>query len=246
MVLIGYSPSGRLPFFSGATASEAKPVSPWLPWFFALAVGPTPASVGRMVDWENRYRSGDTPWDKGAAHPALAHVLPLAVPVSRILVPGCGLGYDLEELAGQPGVTQVVGVDVADSAVAAARARLANRQDVQIEKADLFALSAEHRSAYDLVWEHTCFCAIDPSRRNDYVRAVADALKPGGHLLAVFFLTPWDTPEENATLGPPFGCPPEELDRRFAPRFETVRIWEVPATYPGREQREQLRLLRRA
>ena len=198
-----------------------------------------------MTDWEDRYRTGDTPWDKGGPHPALAHLLPLDVPAGRILVPGCGLGYDMAVLAAQPGVEEVVGVDVAASAAAAARARLTDVPKARVEQADLFSLPACHRHAYDLVWEHTCFCAIDPSQRNAYVHAVADALKPGGHLLAVFFLSPWDTPEENATLGPPFACPAEELDRRFAPRFRIVRVWEVPATYPGREQREQLRLLQR-
>jgi len=199
-----------------------------------------------MIDWENRYRIGDTPWDKGGAHPALAHLSPLPVAAARILVPGCGLGYDVAALAAMPGVTSVVGVDVADSAVAAATTRLGSEPGVRIEKADLFALPRAHHGAYDLVWEHTCFCAIDPGQRNAYVNAVADALRPGGHLLGVFYLRPWDTPEENTTQGPPHGCPAGELDRRFAPRFEIVRVWELPATYPGREEREQLRLLKRA
>lgn len=171
--------------------------------------------------------------------------LPPPVAARRVLVPGCGLGYDLIPWAGARGVEQVVGLDVAESAVRAAQARTAGLAGVQVEVADLLALGPGHRGAYDLVWEHTCFCAIHPSHRNAYVNAVADALAPGGHLLAVFFLTPWDTPEENATLGPPYGCPAEELDRRFAPRFEIIEVSPVSATYPGREGREQLRLLRR-
>lgn len=198
-----------------------------------------------MIDWEERYRTGDTPWDKGGPHPALARLLPLTVPARRILVPGCGLGYDIAALAAQPDVDAVVGIDVATSAVEASRTTLAGLPNTRVEKADLFALPDTHRHAYDLVWEHTCFCAIDPSQRNAYVHAVADALRPGGHLLAVFFLTPWDTPEENATQGPPFGCPAAELDRRFAPRFRLIDVRETPATYPGREGREQVRLLQR-
>lgn len=198
-----------------------------------------------MTDWEGRYQSGDTPWDKGGAHPALARLTPLPVAATHILVPGCGLGYDMEWLAAMPGVESVVGIDVAATAVASAQARLAGIPSARVEHTDLFRLPDSHRGAFDLVWEHTCFCAIDPGRRNAYVNAVADALRPGGHLLAVFYLTPWDTAEENATLGPPFACPAEELDRRFAPRFELVRAWDPPATYPGRESREQLRLLRR-
>jgi SAM-dependent methyltransferase len=199
-----------------------------------------------MTDWEQRYQTGDTPWDKGGPHPALAALIPLPVPAATILVPGCGLGYDLAAWATQPGVRKVVGLDLAESAVAAARARLAGIANTTVEAGDLFALPPDHRGAYDLVWEHTCYCAIDPSQRTAYVNAVADALCPGGHLLAVFYLRPWDTPEENATAGPPFACSTEELDRRFAPRFATVWAKDAPATYPGREGREQLRLLRRS
>jgi len=198
-----------------------------------------------MTNWEERYRTGDTPWDKGGPHPALTHLLPLSVPARRLLVPGCGLGYDMAAFAAQPEIDEVVGIDVAASAVAAARITLAGSPKTRVEQADLFALPPDHRNAYDLVWEHTCFCAIDPAQRNAYVHAVADALKPGGYLLAVFFLTPWDTPEENATQGPPFGCPADELDRRFAPRFRILEIHDTPATYPGREHREQVRLLQR-
>lgn len=200
----------------------------------------------RMIDWEKRYQEGDTPWDKGAPHPALASVV-ADVPElrGRVLVPGCGLGYDMRALLDASAVEEVVGIDVADSAVAAARKNLAGCENLRVEKADLFALGRDHARAYDAVWEHTCFCAIDPARRNAYVNAVADALRLGGHLIGVFYLNPWDTEEENRTLGPPYACPLEELDRRFATRFEIVRVWDPPATFPGREGREQLRLLRR-
>jgi methyl halide transferase len=199
-----------------------------------------------MIDWEERYQLGDTPWDKGGPHPALTGLGPLSFATSRVLVPGCGLGYDVALWAGMPGVEEVVGIDVAETAVAAARKRLSGTPSARVELADLFALPPKYRGYFDLVWEHTCFCAIDPSKRQAYVDAVAGALKPGGHLLAVFYLSPWDTAEENAALGPPFATSPEELDRRLAPRFATVSILENPATYAGREGREQLRLLRRS
>ena len=198
-----------------------------------------------MVDWDERYRLGDTPWDKGAAHPALAETVRREPLSGRVLVPGCGLGYDLEAIAGCPNVSEVVGIDISVSAVRATTARLAHLKKAKVELDDLFALPANIWARYDWVWEHTCFCAIDPPQRNAYVNAVANVLRRGGHLLAVFYLRPWDTDEENRSAGPPFACPPDDLDRRFATRFEIVRIWDPPATYPGREGREQMRLLRR-
>jgi SAM-dependent methyltransferase len=198
-----------------------------------------------MIDWEERYRVGDTPWDRGGPHPALGAELPGLGMSGRVLVPGCGYGYDADVIAGTPGVAEVVALDIAVSAVAAARRRLSRwGKRARVEISDLFALPGEHCASYDWVFEHTCYCAIDPSARDAYVSAVADVLKPGGHLFGVFFLTPWDTEEENRSAGPPFGTTIEELDRRFAPRFEIVRTWMPGATYEGREGREVLRLAR--
>ena len=199
-----------------------------------------------MTDWENRYQTGDTPWDKGGPHPALAHLLPLDVPAQRILVPGCGLGYDMALLAAHPEVEEVVGVDVAASAVAAARTHLADVPNARVEQADLFDLPAAHRHAYDLVWEHTCFCAIDPSMREDYVRAVHSALKPGGHLLGVFYLDPYDD-EHQPGGGPPHGSSLEELSVCFeeSGRF-LIEHSAVPGkAYPGREGLERTVRMRR-
>jgi SAM-dependent methyltransferase len=96
------------------------------------------------------------------------------------------------------------------------------------------------RGAFDGVFEHTCFCAIDPSQRPAYVEAVASALKPGGQFLAIFYLDPGnDSPDE----GPPFGVSIAELDRLFLPRFTLLREWLPQHAYPGREGREWLRLM---
>lgn len=190
------------------------------------------------TDWESRYRSGDMPWEKGAAHPALIAFLKSNPVHGRVLVPGCGLGHDVRALAAT--ADEVVGIDLATSAVAGAKAHPAVGGERYL-RADLFALPASLRGAFDVVFEHTCFCAIDPDRRADYVAAVASALRPGGCLLAVFYLDPGLDPGES---GPPFGVTREELDAHFGTQFKTVREWEPAATYPGREGRETCRLLR--
>lgn len=190
------------------------------------------------TDWEARYRSGDTPWDKGGPHPELVAFLSRTPVAGRVLVPGCGPGHDVRALAAT--ADEVVGIDVAASALKVAR----SYPSVGGEKyllADLFALPEQLRRDFDLVWEHTCFCAIDPDQRTAYVDAVAGALKPGGTLLAVFYLDPGNSsPDE----GPPFEVSVAELDRLFSPRFELLREWLPEKTYPGREGREWMRLLR--
>ena len=191
-----------------------------------------------MRDWEAHYQSCDLPWDKGAASPALLEALEQVPVRGRVLVPGCGLGHDVRALAAR--AESVTGVDLAPSAVAAASA-LPGPANVRFAEADLFALPAELRGAFEWVWEHTCFCAIDPARRPDYVEAVAGALRAGGQFLGVFYLDPGQT---LATDGPPFEVTLSELDRLFSARFELVQEWLPGRTYPGREGREWMRRYR--
>jgi SAM-dependent methyltransferase len=190
--------------------------------------------AGSDVDWEERYRSDDTPWEKGAAHPALVEWLETNAISGRILVPGCGLGHDVRAIAGAG--AEVVGLDIAPFAIAAAEAYPLRGKEAYI-LGDLFDPGAV-QGRFDWVFEHTFFCAIRPERRGDYVRRVTALLKPGGCLLAIFFLDP-DHDEE----GPPYGCRVEELDALFSARFRLVSERGDLPTYPGREGRELLRLL---
>jgi SAM-dependent methyltransferase len=134
---------------------------------------------------------------------------------------------------------EVVGLDIAPSAIQGARGFPAVAEEQYIE-GDLFELPLKLHRRFDWVWEHTCFCAIDPSKRRLYVEAVATALKPGGHLLAVFYLNP-----DRDGEGPPFGVTPGELDAFFGADFELVREWQPGAAYPGREGRERMQLWKR-
>ncbi len=189
-------------------------------------------------DWEALYQAGDTRWEKGAPSPGLVDFLEKNPVRGRVLVPGCGFGHDARALAAT--ADDVVGIDIAPSAIAGAR-KFPLVAGERYEFADLFDLPASMRGAFDWVWEHTCFCAIDPAQRADYVAAVAGALRPGGKLLAIFYLDPGQqSPEE----GPPFEVSIAELDRLFLPRFTLEREWLPQRAYPGREGREWMRVLR--
>lgn len=54
-------------------------------------------------------------------------------------------------------------------------------------KGDLFDPAVQKRMGITAVWEHTCFCAIEPSQRSAYARALAALLRPGQRLLGLFF-----------------------------------------------------------
>ena len=191
------------------------------------------------MDWEQRYLTGVMPWEKGAPAPPLIDWLSRNQLHGSVLVPGCGSGHDVRELT-RAGA-EPTGLDLAPSAI-----NLANSfSRVGAERyrlADLFELPPEFVGAFDWVFEHTCFCAIDLKRREAYAAAVAAALRSGGRMLAIFYLDPGrDHPDE----GPPFGTTRKELDRIFTAHFETVEEYTPAAAYPGREGRELVRVLRK-
>ena len=111
-------------------------------------------------------------------------------------MPGAGRGHDARLLARRG--YRVWGFDWAPTAIEEAR-RLAAADGVDptFEARDIFTLAETHGGFFDGVWEYTCFCAIDPARRQEYIRVIRTLLRPGGLLLACFY------PLREGTDGPP-------------------------------------------
>src|SRR5262249_45810568 len=149
----------------------------------------------------------------------------------NVAVPGCGRGHDARLLA-RTGY-RVRAFDFADAPIREARA-LAERAgaDVTFEQRDVFGLAADYRDAFDGLWEYTCFCAIDPARRAEYVELVRTLLKPGGWLLACFF------PIGERPGGPPFATTEAEVRRLFEPAFTFEEAYIPRTSADGRQGRE--------
>lgn len=157
-------------------------------------------------DWRARYETADTPWDLGAAHPELQARLQkgeLMPPHTgaRALVPGCGHGNDA--LALSAAGWAVTALDCVDLVAAAnspgdqlSQTLAQGGGHLEICNALTFPCEQE----FDLVWEHTFFCAIDPCDRPAWGALVQQALIPGGQLAVLLF--PGDKPLEEG--GPPF------------------------------------------
>ncbi len=181
--------------------------------------------------WEARYQAADMPWEKGAPSPGLVDFLAANPKLKRgtVCVPGCGSGHDVRAFA-QAGF-DAFGFDVAPSAITSAEAKTK-----AVGLTATFALTDflrdEPPKKYDWLFEHTLFCAIQPSERDEYVRAVLRWLKPGGQYLAVnYFLTDPD--------GPPFPTTRAEQVERFSPHFELLSDW-TPRSYPNRTGLERM------
>lgn len=177
------------------------------------------------TDWEARYQANDMPWEKGEPSPGLVDFLAThrTLEAGRVAVPGCGTGHDVREWA-KAGF-DAHGFDIAPSAIQLARQKSADANlRAQFDRRDF--LIDEPPRPFDWIFEHTLFCAIDPSRRDEYVRAAARWLKLSGQFLAVFYMIP-------DTDGPPFGTTRDEIIRRFSDSFALKEQW-VPRSYPNR------------
>jgi SAM-dependent methyltransferase len=180
-----------------------------------------PVSTPRF--WEDLYASGEDGWELGAPAPPLLEWLEAGgrfeardpgEPV-RVAVPGCGRGHDARLLAHRG--YRVWGFDFAPAAVSTAR-ELAAHEGVEVvfEERDIFGLARDYQGAFDGIWEYTCFCAVDPARREEYADLMRAILRPGGLLLACFY------PLREGEDGPPFPVSLPEIDRVLRPHFRVL------------------------
>ena len=186
--------------------------------------------INKDRDWEALYQANNTFWDHGVASPGLIDYLASnpALQPGEALVPGCGRGHDARALA--KASWSVTGLDLAPSSVPMAE-RLADEEGLTINYRIGNFLSDEPPQPFDLVFEHTLFCAIPPTRRSEYVQALLHWLKPGGLYLAVNYMI---TDDKDA---PPFSTTTAELDAHFGEQFELLRRW-TPRSYESREGKE--------
>ncbi len=203
---------------------------------------PARPPVSHAEFWDRLYAGGQDGWDLGEPAPALVDWLDAGGQFepapARVAVPGAGRGHDARLLARRG--YRVTAFDFAEAAVAEAR-RLAAAEAVElaVEPRDVFTLPHDHAGAFDGVWEYTCFCAIDPVRRDEYASVLHAILRPGGLLLACFF------PLRDGTDGPPFPVSREEIERVLAGRFTVLETGPPPRSVERRHGLEWLVRARR-
>lgn len=183
------------------------------------------------TDWEQRYVEADTPWNKDEPAPGLVDWLNRN-PISQgksVLVPGCGIGHDAHLLALSG--YHVTALDLSPTAIRLAKEKYGGTENLNFREGDFLGDPPDEK--YDLVFEHTLFCAIDPDRRNEYAKVLDHWLQPGGLFLAIHFFIPKEQD------GPPFGTDLEEITRLFSPFMNLIEQW-TPRHFPNREKEEQM------
>jgi SAM-dependent methyltransferase len=151
----------------------------------------------------------------------------------KILVVCAGRGHDAREFARHG--FQVTAVDFAPSA-AQEMSRLTDPDSpMEILQQDLFTLPHNLDGQFDYVLEYTCYCAIDPKRRNEFVDLIARLLKPGGLYISLAY------PLTQKQGGPPFAVAVSELQRLFQERgFKLIEREQPSGSVPRRRGAEEL------
>lgn len=179
--------------------------------------------------WEARYRDGQTGWDIGQPAPALTEYADQLPDKSlRILLPGAGRGYEAEYLFRQ-GFSNLTVIDIASAPLQALRERVPEFPESQLVEMDFFSYTG---GPFDLVLEHTFFCALPPRMRPGYVEKMAELLRPGGKLAGLLFDFPL------TETGPPFGGSEAEYRKWFSPAFELQTLGRARNSIPPRAGKE--------
>lgn len=190
-------------------------------------------NVSQAEFWQQRYEQDSTGWDMGQVSPPLkAYIdqLPESAKTQAILVPGAGNAYEVGYLHEQ-GFTNITLVDFAPAPINDFAERYPKFPSEHLVCADFFELSPAQYQ-FDWVLEQTFFCAIDPSRRDEYVKKMASLLKPQGKLVGVLFDVDFGRDE------PPFGGTKEAYQQHFASHFDIDIMELCYNSHPARQGRE--------
>jgi SAM-dependent methyltransferase len=164
--------------------------------------------------WSKRYAEESTKWELNAPATALRSIMPqLKLSSQRIAVLGAGSCEDAGYLASLGHF--VTAIDFSGEAIARARKKFSQTERLKFIECDIFHLPASLDQSFDLIFEHTCYSAVDPTKRSQLVKVWNRLLTPQGHLLGVFFAI-------DKRQGPPFGGSEWELKKRLDKYFRPL------------------------
>ncbi|WP_040700170.1 class I SAM-dependent methyltransferase [Nocardia vinacea] len=173
------------------------------------------------VSWDASYQDEPAPWDVGRPQQAIVRLGTAGGFTGAVLDAGCGSGENALYVAALG--FSVLGVDVAETALAIARAKAAERGiDVEFVAADALRLERLARR-FETVLDCGLFHTFDADERPEYVASLASATVPGGTLYVLCF----------SDEGPDTGPHPVTRDE-LAAAFNPDTGWNIAAIDPDR------------
>ena len=187
--------------------------------------GRRPTSHERMtgLPWDASYHGGPAPWDIGRPQRAIVRLASEGGFAGAVLDAGCGTGENALHVASLG--FSVLGVDIAETALAIARMKAADRGiEVEFAAADAFQLERLGRT-FETVLDCGLFHTFDGDERPGYVASLASVTEHDGTVYVLCFS------DEGPDTGP-HPISPEELRLAFKPGTG----WNVVALQPDRIQ----------
>jgi SAM-dependent methyltransferase len=178
--------------------------------------------------WTSRYVAGKTPWDFGGVPAALKSFLARFSPSGKVLIPGCGSGYEVK--AFHEAGYDVTAIDFSPAAIDQAKKILGDLAE-RVLLGDFFTQDIG-QERFDFIYERTFLCSMPPSRWPDYAKRMTELLSPGGRLIGLFLYG--QQPES-----PPYPITDEQANQLFQRCFRLERNELVTDSLPlfrGRER----------
>jgi SAM-dependent methyltransferase len=179
------------------------------------------------LPWDASYRAGPAPWDIGHPQPAIVRLASAGGFAGAVLDVGCGTGENAFLVASLG--FSVLGVDVAETALAMAREKARERTNdrgIEVEFAAADALHLERLGRmFQTVLDCGLFHTFDRDERPAYVASLASVTEHDGTLYVLCFSD--DGPDTG-----PHPISQEELRAAFNPS----NGWNVAAIEPDRIQ----------
>lgn len=162
---------------------------------------------------------GTPTWDIGRPQPAVVRLAEAGAFTGSVIDVGCGTGEHVAYLAGRG--HDVIGVDIAERAVARARAKLDER-DLRARVVVGDALALEGLGTFDTALDVGLFHVLQPDDRRRYARELASVVRGGGRA----FVLCWSARN-------PFGYGPERITRTMLRRsFVVATGWRIESIEP--------------
>lgn len=193
--------------------------------------------------WQNEEKNGESKpkFDCNRTEPALVHFLAkntTFVPElqktksARVLVPGCGRGYALETFSSTFFDSEnIVGLEVSETARNACEAyQSENKSKAKCVVEDFFT----HDDKYDVIYDCTFLCAIQPTQRHVWAEQMRNLTKKGSRVISLVF------PLGDFKGGPPFALSPELVKSLLQNDFDVEELIQVPEDMWARGRPEYL------
>lgn len=184
--------------------------------------------------WNERYQERKTPWDFNGVPLALLTFIQNEDRSSRVLVPGCGSGYEVKAFLDAG--FDVWAIDFSEVAVAQTR-KLLDREKDRVTHANFFTY-ALNEQPFDLIYERTFLCALPPTLWDSYAMCMKKLLRPEGKLIGFFFRGPEEEP-------PPYPLSKAEAKKLFGKDFTLVVDDPVADSLPLFKDKERWQVWQR-